>query len=184
MIPSEGDEAPREPFGEQPTVSSDVGGSNYAPWDSYTSIVAITMSEPSPYAPPRADDYAAVPEVYANLRDASQGVRFLHLMLDGVGRVVFMFVLALPFSALGMEGLGGLSGVLGLFGYHFLFEVTLGRTPAKFITGTRVVSADGARPSAMQILGRTLARYVPFEPLSFVFGGDPPNGWHDKWSRT
>lgn len=144
---------------------------------------SITMSELSPYAPPRADDYAA-PAVNANLQDASLGIRFAHLVIDGVGRIAFMFALMVPFTLIDARELGVFGAMLGLFGYHFLFEVTLGRTPAKFLTGTRVVSANGGRPSALQILGRTCIRYVPFEPFSFLFGGNLPSGWHDQWSKT
>jgi uncharacterized RDD family membrane protein YckC len=92
--------------------------------------------------------------------------------------------LAIPFSLLEMEAVSGVAVLVGLLGYHFIFEATLGRTPGKFLTGTRVVSSNGARASIGQILGRTLARFVPFEPLSFLFGGNPPSGWHDKWSNT
>lgn len=141
------------------------------------------MSELSPYAPPRTDDYAN-PAVNAGLQDASLGTRFANLMIDSVGRMVFMFILVAPLSLLKMEAAGGIGVLLALPGYHFIFEATLGRTPAKFLTGTRVVSASGARATTGQILGRTLARFVPFEPLSFLFGGNPPNGWHDKWSNT
>jgi uncharacterized RDD family membrane protein YckC len=141
------------------------------------------MSELSPYAPPRADDYAA-PAVNASLQDASLGTRFANLMIDSVGRMIFMFILITPFSLLKMEAASGIAVLVALVGYHFIFEAALGRTPAKFLTGTRVVSASGARASTGQILGRTLARFVPFEPFSFLFGGNPPNGWHDKWSNT
>jgi uncharacterized RDD family membrane protein YckC len=141
------------------------------------------MSEPSPYAPPHADYYPA-PVVNGSLQDASLGTRFANLMLDSIGRMVFMFVLITPFSMLEMEAAAGIAVLVALVGYHFFFEATLGRTPAKFLTGTRVVSASGARASTGQILGRTLARFVPFEPLSFLFGGNPPSGWHDKWSNT
>jgi len=142
------------------------------------------MPEVSPYAPPRADEYAVAPTFQVGLQDASLGARFANLMLDSIGRMGFMLLLMTPLMLLKLEAASGVAVLVGLLGYHFLFEVTLGRTPAKFLTGTRVVSADGSRASAGQIFGRTLARFVPFEPLSFLFGGNPPNGWHDKWSRT
>lgn len=141
------------------------------------------MSDLSPYAPPRADDYAA-PGVNANLQDASLGVRFANLMIDSIGRMLFVFALMIPFILLKMETVGSIMVFVGLLGYHFIFEATLGRTPAKFLTGTRVVSANGARASTAQILGRTLARFVPFEPFSFLASGKPPSGWHDRWSNT
>jgi uncharacterized RDD family membrane protein YckC len=142
------------------------------------------MPDQSPYAPPRADEYASAPTAYAGLQDASLGTRFANLMLDSIGRMLFTFALMMPLIQLKMAEASTVAVLIGLLGYHFLFEVTLGRTPGKFLTGTRVVSADGGRASAGQILGRTLARYVPFEPFSFLFDGSPANGWHDKWSNT
>lgn len=59
-------------------------------------------------------------------------------------------------------------------------EYYLGRTLAKYITGTKVISIDGEKPTFMQILGRTFSRIVPFDALSFL--GE--NGWHDSWSDT
>jgi uncharacterized RDD family membrane protein YckC len=142
------------------------------------------MPDQSPYAPPRADEYQSVSPFYGDLRDASLGTRFANLMLDSIGRMVFTSALTVPLILLKLETASTIAVLIGLLGYHFLFEVTLGRTPGKFLTGTRVVSADGGRATAGQILGRTLARYVPFEPFSFLFGGNPPSGWHDKWSNT
>jgi len=68
------------------------------------------------------------------------------------------------------------------FFYYFAFEVLLQRTPGKFITGTKVVSYDGAKPTTKTIALRTLSRLVPFEPFSFL--GKETYGWHDKWSGT
>jgi hypothetical protein len=65
--------------------------------------------------------------------------------------------------------------------YYFLMENYLdGRTVAKYITGTKVISTDGTKPSTRQIIYRSLSRIVPFDGLSFL--GE--NGWHDKWSET
>jgi uncharacterized RDD family membrane protein YckC len=135
---------------------------------------------PSPYAPPRSDTYVPEP-VDALLVDASQGTRFANFFLDGFGRTFFAIAAMMPFALLKLETLGMVALFLSLPGYYFVFEATLGRTPAKFLTGTRVVSMDGSRPSTGQILGRSLARFVPFEPFSF-FGSS--RGWHDSWSRT
>jgi uncharacterized RDD family membrane protein YckC len=66
-------------------------------------------------------------------------------------------------------------------GYYFLCEATTGRTVGKLVSGTRVVTESGGKPTTLQILQRTLSRMVPFEPFSF-FG--PSTGWHDRWSKT
>lgn len=65
--------------------------------------------------------------------------------------------------------------------YYFLMEHYTGRTIGKYITGTKVISIDGAKPDTTQILYRTLSRVVPFDGLSFAFA---ENGWHDNWSDT
>jgi len=147
------------------------------------------MPDVSPYAPPRADEYAAAPiqQYDLGLQDASQGTRLANFFLDSIGRSVFAIAAMIPFALFKSDTVGTVGAIallLALPGYYFLFEATLGRTPAKFLTGTRVVSTNGGRPSAAQILGRSLARFVPFEPFSFLFGGNPPSGWHDKWSNT
>ncbi|HEX2675275.1 MAG TPA: RDD family protein, partial [Polyangiales bacterium] len=71
---------------------------------------------------------------------------------------------------------------VSMLAYYIFFEAVFGRTPGKMLTGTRVVTVDGGTPSFTQILGRNLARYVPFEPFSFF--GDDAVGWHDSWSGT
>lgn len=66
------------------------------------------------------------------------------------------------------------------FSYFFFMEYYLGKTIAKYITGTEVISIDGNKPTKEQIIARTFSRAVPFNSLSFLGN----NGWHDKWSDT
>ena len=69
--------------------------------------------------------------------------------------------------------------------YYVAFEGTIGRTPGKLIFGTRVVTNAGSQPSFGQALGRTLSRFIPFEPLSVLFSTDGEAvGWHDSIART
>jgi ABC-type lipoprotein export system ATPase subunit len=70
--------------------------------------------------------------------------------------------------------------------YYFLFEAATGRTPAKFITRTKVFSGDGPyRPSVKQVILRTLTRFLPFGPLeAFSFLAAQPRGWHDTLPDT
>ena len=68
------------------------------------------------------------------------------------------------------------------FLYDFIFEAIWQRSPAKFITGTKVITSTGVKPSAGTIAIRTLIRFVPFDGLSFC--GQRVRGWHDKWSKT
>jgi uncharacterized RDD family membrane protein YckC len=73
-------------------------------------------------------------------------------------------------------------GFILCFLYYFIFESIWQRTPAKFITGTKVVTCDGTKPTPGTIMKRTLIRFVPFEAFSFL--GERVYGWHDRWSGT
>lgn len=65
--------------------------------------------------------------------------------------------------------------------YYFLMEsCSKGKTVGKLITGTKAVNIDGQPITWKTAALRSLARFVPFEPLS-VFGGFP---WHDSWPYT
>lgn len=75
-----------------------------------------------------------------------------------------------------------LIGISLLFLYDFIFEAIWQRSPAKFITGTKVVTSAGGKPPVGTIAKRALIRFVPFDPISF--GGHNVRGWHDKWSGT
>ncbi len=89
------------------------------------------------------------------------GIRHL---LDQLGRASFAFVFV-PASIF----------------YYLLFEGFFGASPAKFISGTRVVGEKSLQtPGFGKILGRTFSRRIPLEALSF-FG---ERGWHDSISGT
>ncbi|MDR2970479.1 MAG: RDD family protein [Bacteroidales bacterium] len=63
--------------------------------------------------------------------------------------------------------------------YYLIMESAFRTTIGKLITNTRVVNFDGSR--AEDIFNRTICRFIPFEPLSFLFSN---NGWHDNLSKT
>lgn len=67
--------------------------------------------------------------------------------------------------------------------YYLVFEVGFGTSPAKWLTRTRVVTADGSKPTRLRLLGRTLCRYLPLDQLSFIFDANG-RGWHDLGSGT
>lgn len=123
-----------------------------------------------------------------NLPIASSNRRFFNLILD-----TFFFYIFLSVCLVNLVQMGFLSSfegplplqiiAIGLFLLYFVpQEIIWGRTLAKFITGTRVVNHEGGPASPGQILGRTLARFIPFEVLSFH--GYHPVGWHDRLSKT
>jgi uncharacterized RDD family membrane protein YckC len=136
----------------------------------------------NPYAPPASEGHSAGAPVVGAVEPVSKGTRFANLLLDTVGYYIAAFVIGVVTALAGTPTLGQVLGVLVMFGYYLFFEALFGRTPGKMITGTRVVTVDGGTPSFKQILGRNLARYVPFEPFSFF--GDDAVGWHDSWSGT
>ena len=150
------------------------------------SVIVMRMSSPNPYAPPAADLHApSAPASHYPL--ANRGRRFATLLIDYVGIFVSSAlvgaVYALLFGAADLDN-GVLSRLIGfavLFGYYVFFEGIWGRTPGKWLTGTRVESELGGPPTFKQVLLRTVVRFVPFEAVSFLTHG---NGWHDRWSKT
>ena len=66
--------------------------------------------------------------------------------------------------------------------YYFIMEWTIGQTVGKMITKSKVVIADtDERPSASNILIRTLCRLIPVDFFTYLF---IPTGIHDKLSKT
>ena len=131
---------------------------------------------------------------------ASSGRRFANMLLDGVGCFVLLFFVILAFDMvdhlLGSEK--WFSTMLFYFGpiialglemgaitvYYVVQEHLWGKTFGKLVTRTMVITTDGGRPSLLQIIGRTLSRFIPLEPLLFIFLGPYPVGLHDKLSNT
>jgi uncharacterized RDD family membrane protein YckC len=135
------------------------------------------MSEAAnPFEPPRAEwEKGARPAFAGDFVDAGQGARFVNFILDN------MFRSALAYgAALVLRDYAWIT-VLITVGYYVAFEAIFARTPAKWITKTRVIDQDGGTPTFTQVLGRSLARFVPFEPFSFLFN---VRGWHDRWPGT
>nr|WP_261361665.1 RDD family protein [Aeoliella straminimaris] len=128
---------------------------------------------------------------------ATQGKRLLNMIIDGLVIQVLSFGMgmvigigavaanggAAPQDSTGLQVFSFVSGILLSLAYYVFTEGMFQRTVAKLVTGTIVVAKDGTRPSFGQILGRSLARFVPFEAFSFL-GGKHPVGWHDSWSGT
>lgn len=119
--------------------------------------------------------------------------RFGHFLLDRV----FYYIIAI-LVGITLGGILGFFGYANLFynfndrfldlifyctvypGYYLLLESTSQASLGKLILGRVVVDEYGEKPAFKQILGRSFARIVPFEPFS-CFG---TRGWHDEWSKT
>jgi uncharacterized RDD family membrane protein YckC len=127
----------------------------------------------------------------------SRWKRFAHFIFDAV----LMFLLVAPTVFLALQFIGeqpfaGMRSLMragadkyvlslaigvGMVLYYLLFEGFFRATPAKFISGTRVINANTLEsPGFGQILGRTFSRRIPFETLSFLGS----KGWHDSLSGT
>ena len=104
--------------------------------------------------------------------------RFLNLILDWV--IMSFFITILGFMFMNESSLGV---IIYIILYYVLFESIWSKTPAKFITKTKVITEYGEKPNVKNVFIRTLVRFVPFEALSFL-GPERPRGWHDNWSKT
>ena len=148
------------------------------------------MNDPvNPFDPPKAP-IEPTPSPRDTLGLVGGGRRFVNSLVDSIVLWVLFVVLA-QLIALGTtpgprpvaDGCShGLFNMLVNILYFTGFEYCLGRTPGKFLTGTVVVNEQGLRPSLGQVLGRTFARFIPFEFVSF-FGAEA-RGWHDSLSKT
>ena len=116
---------------------------------------------------------------------ASILVRLSNFLIDQVV-IVLILVAFLMFSDLFSDlGAAVVStvGVILYLGYHLICESIWQRTLGKLVTKTKVVDLKGNKPGFAKILGRSFARYIPFERFSFLFSAYPV-GWHDSLSRT
>ena len=143
--------------------------------------------ERNPYAAPKtrvADDEEAGPT-----EPASRTQRFLNLLIDLVGYFALAMVTTVviglaypPFLESSSVAGDYAFGFVVITSYYALSEGLFGRTLGKLVTRTWVVSASGGKPTFWQILGRSAARSIPFEPFSFF--GPEATGWHDRLSET
>lgn len=120
------------------------------------------------------------------LIEASKGKRFANYLIDGLITQFLSFVVGM---VLGLSGSANddlfatLWGIGIYVGYYLMFEhLNGGRTVGKIATRTKVVTETGQIPTVEMLIGRSFARLIPFEALSFL--GAKPNGWHDRLSRT
>lgn len=140
----------------------------------------------NPYQSPST--VSVEPPGFGDLPDAPAGKRFLNYLIDHI-TVGFGFVFAVAYlSSSAAEWMASLELVDFLVvmvlsvGYYIVLESMGGYTLGKLITGTKAISADGKPLSFWQVLGRSFARLIPFEPFSFL--GSTKSGWHDTMPNT
>jgi uncharacterized RDD family membrane protein YckC len=128
---------------------------------------------------------------------ATKGQRFLNFSID----LVFLYIIILSIGTtiiLMAEAAGKfaisawvetmsdieivLYSLLIMLFYYSLTEIYFSRTIAQLITKTVVVNRDGLKPDIKTFLLRSLCRFIPLDPFSFL--GAYPRGWHDVLSNT
>jgi len=130
------------------------------------------------------------------LEAASRWRRFFNYLIDFIACYAVAFVLAFAVALAGGEAaLAAMEeanvlrdyaiGIGLMLVYYIPLEGMFGVTVGKLITGTRVVDEQGRPPSWGQVIGRTFARLIPFEPFSLLFSEDKRiAGWHDRLPKT
>lgn len=127
---------------------------------------------------------------------ASQGKRFLNYLLDFffiiVFVIIFSFILGIILAIVDPSIVSDfgesnaifeyLVGFVMIMIYYTSFEAMTGRSIAKYITKTKVVTEIGEKPNFKMIVIRSLCRFIPFEAFSFLFNDG--SGWHDTISNT
>lgn len=145
--------------------------------------------EYNPYAPPRAD-LSMPPEPPGALDPASKTRRIINLLVDAIGYYTLSMVVGLVIALVDPPLIEAATsypatyvvGIAVVTLYYVPSEALFGRTLGKLVTGTRLVSESGGAPTFGQVLGRTFARFIPFEPVTFL--GRSGVGLHDRLSRT
>lgn len=143
------------------------------------------MGQPiNPYSAPQADQALDQPSSAEGARDASNGARFVNLLVDSFAMFVVVAVADVLTDMMGAaESDANFIGWAVMLAYYLGFEGVLSATPGKLLTRTRVVRLDGSKAGLLQIFARTACRFIPFEPISFLSNGGM-RGWHDSLSRT
>ncbi len=109
-------------------------------------------------------------------------IRFFHWFIDSIIFIVFQYQI-IAMSFFGIDEIVLLfASYLYLIFYYWISETVFQQTLGKLATGKYVRREDGNRAGTFKILGRTLSRFIPFEPFSFF--SYPIRGWHDSISKT
>ena len=112
--------------------------------------------------------------------------RLFNWLVDSLHISVVVLIYVNPFTYSGYSGWGlrnwsfelNIALFCFIFLYYFTSELLFGQTIGK-IPDNSFVYYKGNRLKAIFI--RTLCRFIPFEPFSFLFS---KKGWHDKLSNT
>lgn len=128
--------------------------------------------------------------VFPRIASASIFQRIGNLFLDIIFLYVFAFVFGMATAIMGIQYIfqsinSFWLGVLLYFIYCVNFEAFWGgRTVGKFITGTKAVNKDGTKITFWKAIIRSLCRFIPFDPISYLAWDGKLDGWHDKFTQT
>ena len=96
--------------------------------------------------------------------------RVIAFIIDNV--IASILTLALAATIESNDSLLDVILILPLFlSYFYVFEITWGRTPGKFLMGLEVLDVSGLPCTAAQIFVRTVTRLVEVNPI--LFGAVP-----------
>jgi uncharacterized RDD family membrane protein YckC len=117
---------------------------------------------------------------------ADKGARVGNFIIDSIVFVIIQAFVAIIIYLLSPEFLeddntAAIYVVVLYCSYYFVLEYCFGRTPGKWITKTKIISANGDRPSFAAVLFRSLLRLLPFDGVSFLLG---QVGLHDTLTKT
>jgi hypothetical protein len=125
-------------------------------------------------------------ERFGQFDPADKSLRFANRLIDSL--VIIYFLYSRLIEGRLLMKVGQYNEYLMLFlieaaliiAYYLLLEGIFKTTAGKCATNTVITDEDGNSPSFTKILGRTFARLIPFDALSFL----GRRGWHDSMSGT
>jgi uncharacterized RDD family membrane protein YckC len=139
-------------------------------------------NEYNPYLPPKSEVERPETRERKPFILASKWLRFANYVLD---YIVVALLMSIPyfFVVSRNESIADFASIVIAFVYFTFLEYQFGQTVGKMITRTVVVNDVGNSPSLGQAMGRTVARIIPFEAFSVLFGSTS-RGWHDSLAST
>jgi uncharacterized RDD family membrane protein YckC len=120
---------------------------------------------------------------------SSAGRRFANVVIDSACTFLFTIFIVFLLVLLGVDNYldtinDWVFAIIIYLLYYVPQEVIIGKTIAKCITGTKVVTIHGLRPSLPRIAIRTVFRFIPLDWFSFFGENGRPLGFHDVFSGT
>jgi len=109
-------------------------------------------------------------------------LRFINFLLDTIIYFTILVILLMIFSyAIPKESVKWVA-IVFYFLYYFLSEYFTGQSIGKMVTKSKVISLNkNTNYFFIQIVSRTLMRFIPFDILSYLF---TYRGLHDRVSYT